>query len=101
MVLKARPHPAATHETLCHKILLHLETPLRSKFYDRLRETRDYHRRFPSADLTEPEDDAAALREQPAVEFTGEECGGWCVDLTAQHLAFANARFGRSVDYYT
>ena len=34
---------------------------------------REYHRRFPVDDVTGPEDDAAALSEEPRVPFTGEE----------------------------
>ncbi len=44
-----------------------------SNFYERLKDVRDYHRRFPVTDVTGPEDDGAALKEEPAVAFTGEE----------------------------
>jgi hypothetical protein len=44
-----------------------------SNFYERLKEVRDYHRRFPVHDVTGPEDDGDALKEEPQVPFTGEE----------------------------
>ncbi len=49
-----------------------LSPPERSNFYERLREVRDFHKRFPSAEMTEAEDDSALLKDEPHVEFTGE-----------------------------
>lgn len=66
----------------------------RSQFYDRLREIRDYHRRYPSADLTEAEDSEALLKEEVAVEFSGEECMGRCLDLVPHHQTFINTKWG-------
>lgn len=44
-----------------------------SKFYDRLKELREYHKRFPVYDISTAEDDSALLKEEPKVEFSGEE----------------------------
>lgn len=51
-------------------------TAVYSKFYDRLKEIRDYHKRFPVMDITEGEDDSDMLKEEPHVEFSGEEGKG-------------------------
>lgn len=54
---------------------------MRSNFYERLRDAKDYHRRFPAAETAGPEAaaEAAALAEAPHVPFTGEEGLGRCV----------------------
>eukprot|EP00898_Chlorokybus_atmophyticus_P001824 jgi/Chlat1/2642/Chrsp178S02486 len=71
-----------------------------SQFYDRLKEVRDYHRRYPSAELVTPEEEASELLKiEPVVEFAGEEMVGRYLDLQTFHSKFVNARFGRSVDY--
>ncbi|GBF95619.1 splicing factor 3A subunit 3 [Raphidocelis subcapitata] len=49
------------------------QTRVFATFYERLKEVRDYHRRFPVHDVTGPEDDSDALKEEPQVPFTGEE----------------------------
>ncbi|KAJ9507341.1 hypothetical protein QJQ45_006307 [Haematococcus lacustris] len=70
-------------------------------FYDRLKDVRDYHRRFPSMDVTEAENDEALLKEEPTVEFTGEEGLGRYLDLHALFAAFQNAKFGsKTLEYY-
>jgi hypothetical protein len=48
----------------------------RRKFYDRLKELREYHKRFPVHDISNPEDDSEMLQEEPKVVFTGEEANG-------------------------
>ncbi|GLC47372.1 hypothetical protein PLESTM_002065900 [Pleodorina starrii] len=63
-----------------------------SKFYDRLKEIREYHRKFLSNDLTEAEDDTPLLKEEPQVEFTGEEGLGRYLDLHDLYLRFLNLR---------
>ncbi|GIL62707.1 hypothetical protein Vafri_16876 [Volvox africanus] len=63
-----------------------------SKFYDRLKEIREYHRKFLSNDLTEAEDDTPMLKEEPHVEFTGEEGLGRYLDLHDLYLRFRNLR---------
>lgn len=72
-----------------------------SKFYDRLKEIRDYHRRHMSMDITEAENDEEMLKEEPFVEFTGEESLGRYLDLHELHMKFMNAKsFGRKLDYH-
>eukprot|EP00873_Tetraselmis_striata_P024256 jgi/Tetstr1/444520/TSEL_032399.t1 len=71
-----------------------------SIFYSRLKETRDYHKRFPSNDITEEEDEGALLKTfDVPVTFTGEEMGGRCLDLHGLFHTFVNAKFGRQTDY--
>eukprot|EP00879_Flechtneria_rotunda_P009192 GHRR01009625.1.p1 GENE.GHRR01009625.1~~GHRR01009625.1.p1 ORF type:complete len:514 (+),score=175.71 GHRR01009625.1:1274-2815(+) len=69
------------------------------KFYDRLKELREYHKRFPVYDISVAEDDTALLKEEPQVEFSGEETLGRYLDLHELHHVFTNAKFGRQVDY--
>ena len=45
------------------------------------------------------EDDGAALRYEPPVEFSGEEALGRYLDLHGHHMAFVNSAFGRQQDY--
>lgn len=72
-----------------------------SNFYERLREVREYHRKFPDDDLTEAENDEALLQEQPAVPFSGEEAMGRFLDLHELFQTYINSKFGKQVDYYT
>eukprot|EP00878_Enallax_costatus_P015542 GHUV01016279.1.p1 GENE.GHUV01016279.1~~GHUV01016279.1.p1 ORF type:complete len:477 (+),score=184.94 GHUV01016279.1:401-1831(+) len=74
-------------------------TAVYSKFYDRLKELREYHKRFPVFDITMAEDDSALLKEEPKVEFSGEEGMGRYLDLHELHRVFQNAKFGRRCDY--
>lgn len=50
-----------------------------SKFYDRLKELREYHKRFPVYDISTGEDDSELIKEEPKVVFTGEEANSGCV----------------------
>mmetsp|Transcript_40482 Transcript_40482/g.89949 ORF Transcript_40482/g.89949 Transcript_40482/m.89949 type:complete len:508 (-) Transcript_40482:699-2222(-) len=68
-------------------------------FYDRLKEIRDYHRKFPSNDVTEAENDEAALKEEPHVDFTGEEGLGRYLDLHEHFMRFVNSKFGKKLEY--
>jgi len=61
------PHTCAH---TCHPVTSH------SKFYERLSELRDYHKRFPAYDISTAEDDSELIREEPKVVFTGEEANG-------------------------
>jgi splicing factor 3A subunit 3 len=72
-----------------------------ANFYDRLKETIDYHRRFSTDDLTGPEDDADAALAlgDPHVSFSGEEAFGRFLDLHELHQAWQNATFGGQVEY--
>lgn len=72
-----------------------------SNFYDRLKEVREYHRKFPDDDLTEPENDEALLAEQPAMPFSGEEAFGRFLDVHEPYQVYINSKFGRQVDYFT
>ncbi|KAF5832942.1 hypothetical protein DUNSADRAFT_10988 [Dunaliella salina] len=70
-------------------------------FYDRLKEIREYHRRFPNLDVTEAENDEPLLKEEPHVVFTGEEGFGRYLDLHSHYLALINAKFGKKdLEYY-
>ncbi|MEW5300908.1 MAG: hypothetical protein WDW36_003801 [Sanguina aurantia] len=49
--------------------------------------------RFPSTDFTEAENDDEALKEEPHVEFTGEEGYGRYLDLHQLFQLFVNSKF--------
>ena len=68
-------------------------------FYDRLKEVREYHRRFPADDLTAGDDDAALLGADPPLAFSGEEGLGRYLDLHEHHQAWSNSKFGGPLDY--
>lgn len=68
-------------------------------FYERLNEIRDYHRRYPSNDVTEAEDDEEALKYEPPVEFSGEEAYGKYLDLHEHYNSFINKQFGEQIEY--
>lgn len=74
-------------------------TAVYAKFYDRLKELREYHKRFPVYDISTGEDDSALIKEEPKVVFTGEEANGRYLDLHELHRLFTNGRFGRQIDY--
>lgn len=74
-------------------------TAVYSKFYDRLKELREYHKRFPVLDISAAEDDGGMLNEEPKLDFSGEEGLGRYLDLHELHRAFTNAKFGRQCDY--
>lgn len=75
LVAPADPHLTQQYFLYCR--LLH-----RSKFYDRLKELREYHKRFPVYDISSAEDDSGLLKEEPRVEFSGEEgMGRWVLDI--------------------
>eukprot|EP00959_Pyramimonas_sp_CCMP1952_P115971 2424329-Pyramimonas_sp.AAC.1 len=52
-----------------------------SAFYDRVREARDYHKRHPASGFTQKVDPAEALKDEPWVNFAGEESLGKTLDL--------------------
>ena len=68
-------------------------------YHQRLNEIRDYHRRYPNTDVTEAEDDEAALNHEPPVEFSGEEVFGKYLDLHEQYNSFVNKSFGEQIEY--
>jgi hypothetical protein len=59
-----------------------------SKFYDRLKELREYHKRFPVYDISAAEDDSSMLNEEPKLDFSGEEGLGRCVLVILSPLLF-------------
>ncbi|KAL3689105.1 hypothetical protein R1sor_015414 [Riccia sorocarpa] len=71
-----------------------------SAFYDRLKEIRDYHRRHPSARVVEEGEDAEELlKEEPWIEFSGEEAYGRYLDLHELYNRYLNAKFGHPIEY--
>ncbi|BBN09520.1 splicing factor 3A subunit 3 [Marchantia polymorpha subsp. ruderalis] len=71
-----------------------------SAFYDRLKEIRDYHRRHPSARVVDEGEDAEdLLKEEPWIEFSGEEAHGRYLDLHELYNSYLNSKFGHSIEY--
>ncbi|CAA6659014.1 unnamed protein product [Spirodela intermedia] len=71
-----------------------------SAFYDRLKEIREYHRRHPVGLVA----DAAAeyeelLKEEPVIEFSGEEAFGRYLDMHELYNEFINSKFGERIEY--
>ncbi|KAL9674372.1 hypothetical protein QQ045_030644 [Rhodiola kirilowii] len=70
-------------------------TNLFSAFYDRLKEIREYHRRHPAARVVDTaEEDDELLKEEPQVEFSGEEAMGRYLDLHELYNRYINSKFG-------
>ncbi|PPS12959.1 hypothetical protein GOBAR_AA07680 [Gossypium barbadense] len=71
-----------------------------SAFYDRLKEIREYHRKHPAARLVNAnEDDEALLKEEPVIEFSGEEAFGRYLDLHELFNQYINSKFGSKIEY--
>ncbi|EEF48955.1 splicing factor 3a, putative [Ricinus communis] len=72
-----------------------------SAFYDRLKEIREYHRRHPAARgvVDANEDHEASLKEEPAVDFTGEEAFGKYLDMHELYNQYINSKFGEPIEY--
>mmetsp|Transcript_6383 Transcript_6383/g.18382 ORF Transcript_6383/g.18382 Transcript_6383/m.18382 type:complete len:504 (+) Transcript_6383:259-1770(+) len=68
-------------------------------FQARLKEVQDYHAKYPSTDITEPEDTSGGLRGELDVEFSGEESLGRFLDLHESFNRFINSKFGRPMEY--
>ncbi|NP_001136895.1 Splicing factor SF3a60 homolog-like [Zea mays] len=86
------------------EINTHLTAPtqsgLFSKYYERLKEIREYHRRNPSARFVSTTDDyEELLKEEPVIEFTGEETFGRYLDLHELYNEFINSKFGTLMEY--
>ncbi|CAL4974706.1 unnamed protein product [Urochloa decumbens] len=98
------------------EINTHLTAPTQSllfnKYYERLKEIRDYHRRNPSARFISTTDDyEELLKEEPVIEFTGEDCFiplegfggvdafGRYLDLHELYNEFINSKFGTPMEY--
>ncbi|EPS66442.1 hypothetical protein M569_08333 [Genlisea aurea] len=71
-----------------------------SAFYDRLKEIRDYYRRHPAARYVDTNDEyEALLKEEPVIEFTGEEAFGRYLDLHELYNDYINSKFGQKIEY--
>ncbi|PRQ56090.1 putative transcription factor C2H2 family [Rosa chinensis] len=71
-----------------------------SAFYDRLKEIREYHRRHPAALVVDAnEEHEALLKEEPQVEFSGEEAYGRYLDLHELYNQYINSKFGEPIEY--
>ncbi|CAK9318189.1 unnamed protein product [Citrullus colocynthis] len=70
-----------------------------SAFYDRLKEIREYHRRHPAARVVDVNEDDGLLKEEPQIEFSGEEAFGRYLDLHELYNQYINSKFGEAIDY--
>lgn len=71
-----------------------------STFYDRLKEIREYHRRHPAARVVDAtEEYEQLLKEEPQIEFTGEEAFGRYLDMHELYNQYINSKFGEPIEY--
>ncbi|XP_042033259.1 splicing factor SF3a60 homolog [Salvia splendens] len=71
-----------------------------SAFYDRLKEIREYHRRHPALRYVDTTDEYEhLLKEEPVIEFTGEEAFGRYLDLHELYNEYINSKFGKQIEY--
>ncbi|KAJ4705844.1 splicing factor 3A subunit 3-like [Melia azedarach] len=71
-----------------------------SAFYDRLKEIREYHRRHPAARVVDANEDyEILLKEEPQIEFSGEEAFGRYLDLHELYNLYINSKFGKQIEY--
>ncbi|XP_013614275.1 PREDICTED: splicing factor 3A subunit 3 [Brassica oleracea var. oleracea] len=71
-----------------------------SAFYDRLKEIREYHRKYPSGPLVDASADyEALLKVEPVISFSGEEGAGRYLDLHDLYNQYINSKFGERVEY--
>ncbi|XP_021764140.1 splicing factor SF3a60 homolog [Chenopodium quinoa] len=71
-----------------------------SAFYDRLKEIREYHRRHPSARVIDAEEEYEQMfKEDPLLDFSGEEASGRYLDLHEFYNRYINSKFGEPMDY--
>ncbi|XP_048624567.1 splicing factor SF3a60 homolog [Brassica napus] len=71
-----------------------------SAFYDRLKEIREYHRKYPSGPLADATADYEALLQvKPVISFSGEEGVGRYLDLHDMYNQYINSKFGDRVEY--
>lgn len=71
-----------------------------SVFYDRLKEIREYHRRHPNAKVIDAGDDPEELlKEEPWVDFSGEEANGRFLDMHELYNQYLNYKFGQPIEY--
>ncbi|PKA61495.1 hypothetical protein AXF42_Ash014412 [Apostasia shenzhenica] len=73
-----------------------------SAFYDRLKEIREYHRRHPLARVIDPNEEFEdMLKEEPYIEFSGEEAFGRYLDMHELYNEYINSKFGEPIEYST
>ncbi|KAH7557788.1 hypothetical protein JRO89_XS11G0220500 [Xanthoceras sorbifolium] len=71
-----------------------------SAFYDRLKEIREYHRRHPAARVVDANEEFDyLLKEEHAIEFSGEEAFGRHLDLHELYCQYINSKFGEHIEY--
>jgi len=72
-----------------------------SIFYERLREIKEYHRKFPYLTVERPEAEQImnAIGDEPTVPYTGEESYGKFLDLHALFEKYVNLKGVTKVDY--
>ncbi|KNA09357.1 hypothetical protein SOVF_154360 [Spinacia oleracea] len=71
-----------------------------SAFYDRLKEIREYHRRHQSARVIDAEEEYEQMfKEDPMLDFSGEEASGRYLDLHQFYNMYINSKFGKPMDY--
>ncbi|KAJ0042765.1 hypothetical protein Pint_17711 [Pistacia integerrima] len=71
-----------------------------SAFYDRLKEIREYHRRHPAARVVDANEEYEnLLKEEPLIEFSGEEAFGRFLDLHELFNQYINSKFGEHIEY--
>ncbi|CAO2838646.1 unnamed protein product [Amaranthus hypochondriacus] len=71
-----------------------------SAFYDRLKEIREYHRRHPSARVVDAgEEYEQMFKEDPVLDFSGEEGFGRYLDLHEFYNRYINSKFGEPMEY--
>ncbi|XP_010924860.1 splicing factor SF3a60 homolog [Elaeis guineensis] len=69
-------------------------------FYDRLKEIRDYHRRHPAARVVDANEEfEELLKEEPQIEFSGEEAFGRYLDMHELYNKYINSKFGEPMEY--
>ncbi|KAK9145455.1 hypothetical protein Sjap_005358 [Stephania japonica] len=71
-----------------------------SAFYDRLKEIREYHRRHPNAHVVDVGVEyEELLKEEPVVDFSGEEALGRYFDMHELYNEYINSKFGEAIEY--
>ncbi|XP_074291696.1 splicing factor SF3a60 homolog isoform X1 [Silene latifolia] len=71
-----------------------------SAFYDRLKEIRDYHRRHPAVRAVDADEEYEQMfKEDPVLDFSGEEGFGRYLDLHEFYNRYINSKFGERMEY--
>lgn len=71
-----------------------------SAFYDRLKEIREYHRRHSAARVVDAgEEYEQMFKEDPVLDFSGEEAFGRYIDLHEFYNRYINSKFGEPMEY--